>query len=249
MGQARSRRWRRDAQASERSLGHDQPERAGNWSRRSPKVYPGAHCELDFKTPLQLLVATILSAQCTDKRVNMVTPALFSDIAPRLITPRRRRPSWRNDSNRPGFFRSKAKSIERRVPRSRESMAAKCRGQWRNCTGFRGSAAKRPMSSSATPSAINEGIVVDTHVARLSQRLGLTKRKDPEKIEHDLMKLVPREQWTIGATGSSGTGAVAVLPAVRIAATARCLTLPFGQKVHPHGRSALRGLGDCRKVR
>lgn len=161
------------------------------------KTYPDAHCELDFTTPLELLIATILSAQCTDKRVNMVTPALFARFktaadyadAPLAELERMIRST--------GFFRNKAKSIQ-----------AACRdiaGKHGGCvpdtmealTALHGVGRKTANVILGNAFDKSEGVVVDTHVLRLSQRLGLTKQKTPEKIEADLMKLVPRAQWTM----------------------------------------------------
>src|SRR5882672_8489766 len=131
-------------------------ERVAQLIKIWPKVYPDAHTELDFRNPLQLLVATILSAQSTDKRVNMVTPALFTKYRTAMDYADAPKADLENTIKSTGFYRNKTKSI---------------RGAMR-------------------------AIVEDTHVIRLSQRLGLTKHKDPEKIERDLMKLVPREHWT-----------------------------------------------------
>jgi len=161
-----------------------------------PKVYPGAHCELDYKNPLQLLIATILSAQCTDKRVNMVTPALFKKYPKAADYAKAVPAELENAIRSTGFFRSKTKSIRAatstiarkfggRVPETMEEL--------RELPGVGRKTANVVLGNAFNK---NEGIVVDTHVARLSQRLGLTKQKDPEKIERDLMKLVPRELWT-----------------------------------------------------
>jgi endonuclease-3 len=161
-----------------------------------PEVYPGAHCELDYKNPLQLLIATILSAQCTDKRVNMVTPALFKKYPKATDYAKAAPTELENAIRSTGFFRSKTKSIRAatstiarkfggRVPETMEEL--------RELPGVGRKTANVVLGNAFRK---NEGIVVDTHVARLSQRLGLTKQKDAEKIERDLMKLVPRELWT-----------------------------------------------------
>jgi endonuclease-3 len=161
------------------------------------RTYPEAHCELNFGNPLELLIATILSAQCTDKRVNLVTPALF-----------RRCPTARNYAEidpaelekliqSTGFFRSKARSIRAAcadivakhggaVPQTMEALIA-----------LRGVGRKTANVVLGNAFDMNEGVVVDTHVQRLSKRLGLTRETDPEKIERDLMKLLPREKWAI----------------------------------------------------
>jgi endonuclease-3 len=161
------------------------------------RTYPDAHCELNYSNPLELLIATILSAQCTDKRVNLVTADLF-----------RRYRSAADYANAPtgeleraiqstGFFRNKARSIQAccrtlveqhggQVPRSLEAL-----------TALDGVGRKTANVLLGNAFGLNEGIVVDTHVARLAQRLDLTRQRDPLKIEQDLMKLVPREQWTL----------------------------------------------------
>lgn len=161
-----------------------------------PKVYPDAHCELDFKNPLELLIATILSAQCTDKRVNMVTPALFKKYrtaadyakAPQLELERAIRST--------GFFRNKAKSIRAATSTIDKKFGGKVPDSMEELRELPGVGRKTANVVLGNAFGKNEGIVVDTHVARLSQRLGLTKQKDAEKIERDLIKLVPRKHWT-----------------------------------------------------
>jgi endonuclease III len=161
-----------------------------------PQVYPGAHCELDFRNPLELLVATILSAQCTDKRVNMVTPAIFAKYRTAADYAKAPQIQFENAIRSTGFFRNKAKSIRAamsaidaqhrgRVPNSMEKL--------RELPGVGRKTANVVLGNAFGK---DEGIVVDTHVTRLSQRLRLTKHVEPEKIEQDLMKLVPRQHWT-----------------------------------------------------
>ena len=162
-----------------------------------PRIYPDAHCELTFADPLQLLIATILSAQCTDKRVNMVTPALFQKYKTARDFAAAPQEELEREIQSTGFFRSKAKSIRSatadiamkhggEVPRTMPELIA-----------LRGVGRKTANVVLGNAFDQSEGIVVDTHVARLSQRLGLTKQTDPEKIERDLMKLIPREHWTM----------------------------------------------------
>jgi endonuclease-3 len=162
-----------------------------------PEVYPGAHCELDFKTPLQLLVATILSAQCTDKRVNMVTPKLFARYRTAADFAKGPQETLEELIRSTGFFRNKAKSI-------RAAAAAIERQHDGNVPNTMEALHALPGVGRKTANVVlgnafgkDEGIVVDTHVARLSQRLRLTKQTDAEKIETDLMKLVPRKHWTM----------------------------------------------------
>jgi len=160
-----------------------------------PEVYPGAHCELDFKNPLQLLIATILSAQCTDKRVNMVTPALFKkyrtakDYANALQT------ELENAIRSTGFFRNKARSIRAATSTIDKKFGGKVPDSMEELRELPGVGRKTANVVLGNAFDRNEGIVVDTHVARLSQRLRLTRHSDAEKIERDLMKLVPREHW------------------------------------------------------
>jgi endonuclease-3 len=164
---------------------------------RLKRAYPDARTELNYETPLQLLIATILSAQCTDKRVNMVTPLLFRTF-PTAASLADAQPETLEEIIRStGFFRNKTKSliglgkalVERHYGEVPDSMDA---------------LVKLPGVGRKTANVIlgnafgkNEGVVVDTHVARLSLRLGLTKEVDPIKIEQDLMSLFPREEWAL----------------------------------------------------
>ncbi len=161
------------------------------------RTYPTAHCELDFSNPLELLVATILSAQCTDKRVNMVTPALFKRCPTARDYAEIEPAELEKLIQSTGFFRSKAKSIRTacadivakhggEVPRTMEELVA-----------LHGVGRKTANVVLGNAFDLNEGVVVDTHVQRLSARLGLTRETDPEKIERDLMKLLPRDKWAV----------------------------------------------------
>ena len=161
-----------------------------------PQVYPGAHCELDYKNPLELLVATILSAQCTDKRVNMVTPALFNKYRTAKDYATASPVELENAIRSTGFFRNKTKSIRAATATIARKFAGKVPASMEELRELPGVGRKTANVVLGNAFGKNEGIVVDTHVARLSQRLGLTKQKDAEKIERDLMKLVPREHWT-----------------------------------------------------
>ena len=171
-------------------------ERARELTRLLPEIYPDAHCELEYSNPLQLLVATILSAQCTDKRVNLVTKALFH----RCRTARQFADISQEDLetlvHSTGFYRNKAKNIramaarllsdhDGQVPRTLESLAA-----------LPGVGRKTANVVLGNAFGIDEGVVVDTHVNRLCTRLGLSKHSDPVKIEQDLIKLFPRKYWT-----------------------------------------------------
>lgn len=172
-------------------------ERVAQLVQVFPEVYPGAHCELDFKTPLQLLVATILSAQCTDKRVNMVTPKLFAKYRTARDYASSDPAEFENEIRSTGFFRSKTKSIRAAAAALEEKHGGKVPDTMEALNALPGVGRKTANVVLGNAFAKDEGIVVDTHVARLSQRLGLTKQTDAEKIEADLMKLVPHEHWTM----------------------------------------------------
>ena len=164
---------------------------------RLKRAYPDAHTELDYETPLQLLIATILSAQCTDKRVNMVTPLLFRTFPTAAALADAPSEEVEEIIKSTGFFRNKTKSliglgkalVERyrgEVPDSMDALV-KLPGVGRKTANVvLGNAFQK-----------NEGVVVDTHVARLSRRLGITRETDPVKIEQDLMQLFPREDWAL----------------------------------------------------
>ena len=171
-------------------------ERADALAQELPRIYPTAHCELDFKNPLELLVATILSAQCTDVRVNMVTPPLF-----------RRCPTAADYAEIPqeelealvrstGFYRNKAKSIRGMGAALVERHAGEVPRTMEELSSLPGAGRKTSNVVLGNAFHLNEGVVVDTHVGRLSLRLGLTTKSDPVKVEQDLMALYPREQWS-----------------------------------------------------
>jgi endonuclease-3 len=171
--------------------------RAPEIFQRLAAAYPDARCALDFETPFQLLVATILSAQCTDKRVNMVTPRLFATYPTPAALAAAKQEEVEELVKTTGFFRSKAKSllgmsaaIENQhggeVPATMDALVELPGVGRKTANVILGNAFDR-----------NEGVVVDTHVARVSQRLELTKHTDPVKIEQDLVTLFPRQQWTL----------------------------------------------------
>ena len=161
------------------------------------RVYPDAHCELDFSNPLELLVATILSAQCTDKRVNMVTPQLFKQYKTARSLAAAPQEILEKQIQSTGFFRSKAKSLRAAAADIAEKHGGKVPETMDALTALRGVGRKTANVVLGNAFGKNEGVVVDTHVARLSQRLGLTKQTDPAKIERDLMKLIPRARWAM----------------------------------------------------
>lgn len=165
--------------------------------KRLKREYPDAHCALDHDSPYQLLVATILSAQCTDVRVNMVTPAVFHRYPTPAHLARAKQNELESLIRSTGFFRSKARNLigmaqavvadhGGRIPRDMASL--------RRLPGVGRKTANVVLGNAF---GIDEGIVVDTHVGRLSRLLGLTSQSDAEKIEQDLMALVPKKDWTI----------------------------------------------------
>src|SRR5438477_4038006 len=162
-----------------------------------PQVYPGAHCELDYKDPLELLIATILSAQCTDKRVNMVTPPLFKKYRTAKAYANAPAAELENAIKPTGFFRNKTKNIRAATLAIGEKFGGRVPDSMEKLRELPGVGRKTANVVLGNAFGKNEGIVVDTHVIRLSQRLGLTKHKDPEKIEQDLIELVPKKYWAV----------------------------------------------------
>jgi endonuclease-3 len=158
-------------------------------------LYPEAPCSLDYDNPLQLLIATMLSAQCTDARVNIVTPALFerfptvidyaeadvSEIEPLIKST--------------GFYRNKAKNIRATCEKIVTNFGGKVPKSMEELTSLPGVARKTANVVLAHAFGINAGVTVDTHVKRITNRLGLTKHDAPVKIEQDLMKLLPQDDW------------------------------------------------------
>lgn len=160
-------------------------------------AYPDAHCELTHSNPLELLVATILSAQCTDKQVNIVTAGLFRKYRRAEDYAQAPPAELEQDIRRIGLFRSKAKNIRAACRRLVESHGGEVPRTMAELTSLDGVGRKTANVALGNAFGLAEGVVVDTHVARLSQRLGLTRESTPEKIEAALMKLVPRSQWTM----------------------------------------------------
>jgi endonuclease-3 len=171
-------------------------ERAAALIEAFQRAYPGAHCELTFSNPLELLVATILSAQCTDKRVNMVTPALFKKYKTARNYAAAPQEALETAIKTTGFFRSKAKSIRAAAAGIVKNHGGKVPDTMEALTALPGVGRKTANVVLSNAFGKSEGIVVDTHVTRLSRRLGLTRNTDAVKIERDLVKLIPREHWT-----------------------------------------------------
>ncbi len=165
--------------------------------RRLNQMYPDATCALLHRNPWELLVATILSAQCTDKRVNLVTPALFAKyptprdfaaVQPEVLA---------EDIRSTGFFNNKAKSIVGAAKKVMAEFGGKVPRTIEEMLTIPGAARKTANVVLGTAYGIASGVVVDTHVQRISARLDLTKQTDPVKIERDLMKIIPQERWIL----------------------------------------------------
>jgi endonuclease III len=159
-------------------------------------TYPDAHCELDFQTPFQLIIATILSAQCTDKRVNIVTRDLFKKYRSPADLAKANPEELEQEIKSTGFYRNKAKNIRAMAKDLVEKYGGKVPNSMAALTGLAGVGRKTANVVLGNAFGINEGIVVDTHVMRLTKRLKLSSHTEPERIEQDLMKLVPQSQWT-----------------------------------------------------
>ena len=172
-------------------------ERANRIAEALKRTYPDAHCELNFTTPLELLIATILSAQSTDKQVNVVTEALFKKYRSAADFARVDVSELEKDISRIGLFRNKAKSVSNCCKILVEKHRGEVPRTMDELTSLAGVGRKTANVVLGNAFDLQEGVVVDTHVARLSERLGLTKETKPEKIETDLMKLIPRKDWAM----------------------------------------------------
>jgi endonuclease-3 len=186
------------------------PGRAGRRGNRPPPArpaaailqtlratYPDAHCELDHDGPFQLLIATILSAQCTDVRVNMVTPALFKKYPDARHLAAAKQEDVEDLIRSTGFFRNKAKNLIAAAQDLVEHHHGEVPRDLEPLTRLPGVGRKTANVVLGNAFGIEAGVVVDTHVARLSKRLGLTKHTDPVKIEKDLIKAIPQDAWTL----------------------------------------------------
>lgn len=165
--------------------------------RRLLELYPDAHCELDYRNPFELAVATILSAQCTDKRVNMVTPELFRRWPNADALSKAPREQIEQVIQSTGFFRNKAKSLSGFATQLMERHGAEVPAAMDELVVLPGIGRKTANVVLGNAFGINEGVVVDTHVQRLSNRFGLTKATDAVKVEKALIPLFPRESWTM----------------------------------------------------
>ena len=173
------------------------PERVNQILERLDERYPAANCALHHRSAWELLVATILSAQCTDVRVNMVTPVLFAKYptpqAFAVLEPQ----DLEDDIRSTGFFRNKSKSLVGAARKIVNEFGGEVPRTMQELLTVPGAARKTANVVLGTWYHIADGVVVDTHVQRISRRLELTKNSDPQKIEQDLMKVVPHEKWIL----------------------------------------------------
>jgi endonuclease-3 len=170
-------------------------ERAPEIERLLSEAYPDAKVALRFSNPLECLVATILSAQCTDEKVNEVTATLFEKYRTAEEYLRVPEDELKADIKPTGFFNQKAVAIREACRRIVEAYGGEVPGTMEDLITLRGVARKTANIVLGNSFGIVEGIAVDTHVKRVSTRLGFTAQKDPDKIEQDLMRVIPRERW------------------------------------------------------
>jgi endonuclease-3 len=182
---------KRPQNAAERS------ERLNGILHRLDEMYPGATCALLHRNPWELLVATILSAQCTDKRVNMVTPELFVKYPTPADFAAVRPEVLAQDIRSTGFFNNKAKSIVGAARKIMQEFGGSVPKSMDELLTVPGAARKTANVVLGTAYGIASGVVVDTHVQRVGRRLDLTKETDPVKIERDLMKIIPKDRWIL----------------------------------------------------
>lgn len=173
----------------------DEKRYAAKVVRLLRREYPDAKCSLDFKNPLQLLVATVLSAQCTDARVNLVTKDLFRKYRSAADYAAAALPEFEKDIQSTGFFRNKAKNIKACCQVLVDSYQGKVPEDLERLVQLPGIGRKTANVILGTAFSIATGIAVDTHVGRLSRRLGLSAEKDPGKVEKDLMVVLPKKEW------------------------------------------------------
>jgi endonuclease-3 len=169
--------------------------RARRINRELAVAYPDAHCELDFRTPLELLVATILSAQCTDKRVNLVTPALFARYPDAAAYAAADRTELEQMIQSTGFFRNKATSILGMAQALCDRFGGEVPGRLKDLVTLPGVGRKTANVVLGNAFGV-PGITVDTHFGRLARRFGWTDQADPVKVEHEVGALIPRKDWT-----------------------------------------------------
>ncbi len=173
----------------------EKKQRAAEILVQLKRLYPDATCSLNYESPVQLLVATMLSAQCTDERVNKVTPALFARFPDAKALANAKIEELEKLIRSTGFYRNKAKNIRAACEKLVKEFGGEVPQQMELLVSLPGVARKTANVVLAHGYGIIEGVTVDTHVKRLSQRLGLTTATDPVKIEQDLMKLLPQPEW------------------------------------------------------
>ncbi|MGH9900281.1 MAG: endonuclease III [Pyrinomonadaceae bacterium] len=175
--------------------GKSEKKRTGEIIRQLKREYPEARCSLNYSNPLELLVATILSAQCTDERVNIVTASLFRKYRACDDYFGVAQEELEGDIRSTGFFRNKAKAIQGACRIISERHGGRVPASMEELTALPGVARKTANVVLGNAFRVASGVVVDTHVSRLAVRLGLSAEKQPEKIERDLMQLVPERDW------------------------------------------------------
>ncbi len=171
------------------------PETVAELIHRLKLAHPDAHCELNYESPIQLLVATILSAQCTDVRVNQVTPALFTQYPTIVDYAAADRVELEEAIRSTGFYRQKARYIQESAYTILQEYGGEVPDEMNDLTKLSGVARKTANVVLGEIYGKAAGVTVDTHVKRLSNRLGLTSESDPVKVERDLMKIIPKEHW------------------------------------------------------
>ena len=185
----------RQARARKPATDYTSPERLQKIFRALDDLFPKAECALRHENPFQLLVATILSAQCTDERVNKVTPELFQKYPTPQDFAALRQPVLEREVRSTGFFRNKSKNIIGAARKIVQQFGGEVPRTMEKMLTLPGVARKTANVVLGTAFGIPTGVVVDTHVFRIARRLKLSKQKTPEKVEQDLMKLVPKENW------------------------------------------------------
>ena len=173
----------------------EEKQRTRDIIRRLKREYPDARCSLNYSNPLELLVATILSAQCTDERVNIVTADLFRKYRAPEDYLKVSQEELEQDVRSTGFYRNKAKAIRGACQRIVEHHAGRVPDRLEDLLLLPGVARKTANVVLGNAFGIASGVVVDTHVQRLSRRMGLSDQNQPEKIERDLVELVPKKDW------------------------------------------------------
>jgi endonuclease-3 len=181
--------------ATKQPTGEADPARIADLLRRLEAAYPNAECALHHRNAWELLVATILSAQCTDARVNMVTPSLFKKFPTPAAFAQASLPAIEEEIRSTGFYRNKAKSLSGAAKKVVADFGGRVPDTMEELLTLPGAARKTANVVLGVAFHKAEGVVVDTHVLRLSHRLGLTEADDPKRVEQDLMRIIPRDRW------------------------------------------------------